>query len=219
MDELIEQIDESTGRRYIVWQGVKWWLWENKNNYYVSQCWGRGKAKILQRELLGLTDRYTQVYAKDGNMRNLSLDNLATCRLGTRNHAGTKRTDYIEYDDKRFYAFRKGYWYSKVYGFLHRYVWAQHNGPIPHGYTIHHIDMDKNNNNIENLQCLSYSEHSKVHGKTSKWVGSKANKQQLKKAGEKARAWHASPEGRAWHSEHARKCGFGKFNRKNQVSI
>jgi uncharacterized protein YjcR len=43
---------------------------------------------------------------------------------------------------------------------LHRYVWETHYGEIPPGYDIHHLDRDRTNNNIENLELISHSEHS-----------------------------------------------------------
>jgi hypothetical protein len=50
----------------------------------------------------------------------------------------------------------------------YRKIYEQHFGPIPkdnHGrsYQIHHIDGDKNNNNIENLLCLSIEAHYQLH--------------------------------------------------------
>ncbi len=46
----------------------------------------------------------------------------------------------------------------------HRYIWEQyHKKPIPPGYQIHHIDGDKLNNKIENLQMISNSDHQKLH--------------------------------------------------------
>jgi len=36
-------------------------------------------------------------------------------------------------------------------------------GEIPKGFEIHHIDGDKDNNNISNLEILSASEHQKKH--------------------------------------------------------
>jgi alpha-D-ribose 1-methylphosphonate 5-triphosphate diphosphatase PhnM len=45
----------------------------------------------------------------------------------------------------------------------HRWVWEQTNGPIPKGYVIHHIDHDKTNNDISNLQCLTVREHHQLH--------------------------------------------------------
>ena len=46
---------------------------------------------------------------------------------------------------------------------LHRAVWKAFFGDIPDGYEIHHCDGNKDNNNIENLQCLSKSEHASRH--------------------------------------------------------
>jgi hypothetical protein len=45
----------------------------------------------------------------------------------------------------------------------HRYIWERSNGPIPDGYVIHHIDGNKTNNNIENLQLLSKINHTRIH--------------------------------------------------------
>lgn len=47
---------------------------------------------------------------------------------------------------------------------IHREVWRYHHGDIPDGCEIHHIDEDKANNLIENLQCLTRNEHRQVHG-------------------------------------------------------
>ena len=37
---------------------------------------------------------------------------------------------------------------------LHRYVWECNYGEIPKGYHIHHIDENKGNNSIENLELI-----------------------------------------------------------------
>ena len=47
--------------------------------------------------------------------------------------------------------------------FLHRAVYSYYCGEIPEGYVIHHIDRNKSNNNIENLQCVTIQEHSDIH--------------------------------------------------------
>lgn len=57
----------------------------------------------------------------------------------------------------------RGYMYNNTNGVLHRKVWECYNGPIPEGYDIHHKDGDKSNNNIDNLELLSHSEHAKHH--------------------------------------------------------
>jgi len=48
---------------------------------------------------------------------------------------------------------------------LHREVWKAFNGEIPAGYDIHHIDLNLDNNDISNLQCLPKSVHRELHAK------------------------------------------------------
>lgn len=49
------------------------------------------------------------------------------------------------------------------YQFEHRRVWEDANGPIPDGHIIHHINGDKLDNRLENLQCLRRYDHSQEH--------------------------------------------------------
>ena len=51
---------------------------------------------------------------------------------------------------------------GKLY-LAHRWIWEQENGAIPDGYVIHHDDGNKTNNDLSNLQCVSRSEHSRLH--------------------------------------------------------
>jgi len=45
----------------------------------------------------------------------------------------------------------------------HRAVWEEHNGKIPEGFMIHHINNDKKDNRIENLELVSRKEHGLKH--------------------------------------------------------
>lgn len=56
-----------------------------------------------------------------------------------------------------------GKYYRKSRTFLHRDVWVFHNGPIPKGYHIHHVDENAANNTIENLQMVWGSTHLSEH--------------------------------------------------------
>ena len=49
-------------------------------------------------------------------------------------------------------------------------VWKQHYGEKPYGYHIHHIDGNRDNNDISNLECLHPDEHAKRHGYISNLV-------------------------------------------------
>lgn len=48
---------------------------------------------------------------------------------------------------------------------IYKLVWTLFNGPIPKGYCVHHIDHNKLNDRLDNLQLMTLSEHSTHHGK------------------------------------------------------
>jgi len=67
------------------------------------------------------------------------------------------------YDGKTFTLRNNGY-FSLTSGnrtLMHRYVWEKEKGAIPDNYDIHHLNGIKSDNRIENLECLSKSEHTK----------------------------------------------------------
>lgn len=75
-------------------------------------------------------------------------------------------TEMIEYNGENYTRNNKGYW-RKTAGdreLLHRQKWIDKNGAIPQNYQIHHIDEDKDNNELSNFQLLRIDEHSKLHG-------------------------------------------------------
>jgi hypothetical protein len=80
----------------------------------------------------------------------------------------TKRLPFIMYDGLKWTISKStGYYRStthrKNHLSLHRYVWEKHNGKIPKGYDIHHLDGDKTNNDISNLECLPKPEHTRKY--------------------------------------------------------
>ena len=50
---------------------------------------------------------------------------------------------------------RKGHMYHAL---KHRYIWEQHNGPIPEGYVVIFLDGNRQNFNIDNLALVKRSE-------------------------------------------------------------
>ncbi len=85
---------------------------------------------------------------------------------------------------------------------LHRTVWQYHNGDIPKGYHVHHIDGNKSNNSIENLALLPGKEHLSNHMKEPERV--EKSRQSIHKAVKAATVWHGTSEGAEWHSKHAK---------------
>src|SRR5689334_25155265 len=106
---------------------------------------------------------------------------------------------------KTFYLDKKtGYWISTSCPKIraHVWVWINHNGDIPKKHHIHHIDENKSNNNIENLRCIHYHEHYRLHITEEKREWSRKWIEVIRPLTKK---WHASEEGLQWHSKHGLK--------------
>lgn len=74
-----------------------------------------------------------------------------------------KKLQYVEFNGNKYTINNCGY-YRKTNSnrqLLHIDVWEYHNSKIPTGYDIHHIDHDKTNNLITNLELYTKSEHSR----------------------------------------------------------
>lgn len=67
---------------------------------------------------------------------------------------------------------KRGYWviYLPQIGWkkYHQYVWEQNYGKIPEGMVVHHINLDRLDNRIENLQMMPNKAHTKLHYKLRK---------------------------------------------------
>lgn len=47
---------------------------------------------------------------------------------------------------------------------MHRVVWWLAHGAIPDDWDVHHMDHDRTNNDLANLQALSKADHARLHG-------------------------------------------------------
>lgn len=73
---------------------------------------------------------------------------------------------FIIYDNIKFTPSGHGYYRATIrtkHISLHRYKYEKEIGKIPEGYDIHHIDGNKQNNDLSNLECLSKSDHTKKY--------------------------------------------------------
>lgn len=108
--------------------------------------------------------------------------------------------------DGRKFTLSKGKKYhynSNLRKHLHQYVWEKHNGEIPKGYEIHHIDFNTMNNDINNLVMLTIKEHKQIHRDSLTKERLEFLRENLdKNVRPKASEWHKSKEGSEWHKKH-----------------
>lgn len=81
----------------------------------------------------------------------------------------------------------------------HRWVWICHHGYIPSTLDIHHKDGDKSNNEIDNLEAISRSDHLKKH-----WEEGHYDLEQRRKQLSEARTWLKTPQGKEKQSKDAK---------------
>lgn len=70
-----------------------------------------------------------------------------------------------EYDGIKFTLRNTGYYSMTTNNrqLMHRYIWQKEKGAIPDGWDIHHINGEKWDNRIDNLECLPKSEHTRLY--------------------------------------------------------
>lgn len=74
-----------------------------------------------------------------------------------------KPLPFLSFNGNKYTLRNHGY-YSMTYGkrtMMHRDVWEYYNGKIPKKHDIHHINHNKADNRIENLELYTKSEHAK----------------------------------------------------------
>jgi len=109
--------------------------------------------------------------------------------------------------DKKFYQDKKtGYWISTTSPRIraHVWVWKYHWQIVPHGYHVHHINEDRSDNRIDNLELIHKSRHMSHHMSTEE--RKEFSRKQAEKIRPLTKAWHASEEGREWHRKHGIEC-------------
>jgi hypothetical protein len=103
---------------------------------------------------------------------------------------------YQEFNAKRYHLYKNEKYYSRGRRRLHIVVYEFFNGKVEKGFHVHHIDEDRSNNHISNLEKLQSKKHQSHHMQ-------KADKDMLRArmahASSFAPEWHRSPDGIAWH--------------------
>lgn len=76
---------------------------------------------------------------------------------------------FVVYDGVRWHERKSGYYSNGRRGLLHRWVWRLERGDIPDGMQVHHINHDRGDSRVENLDLVSRAEHLRIHPRDSKW--------------------------------------------------
>ena len=126
---------------------------------------------------------------------------------------GFMSKEYRIYFGKKFSKQKDGYWANMMPIHAHRWVWINHHGAIPKGMDIHHKDGDKSNNEIENLEMLSRSDHLKEHWKCPKLR--EQRRRLLDEQRPKVHEYLRSEEGRKKQSESSKKA----WKKRKSVSV
>ena len=70
-----------------------------------------------------------------------------------------------DFDGKRYWL--GGKYFMRHGKRLHRAVWEKAHGPIPKGSHIHHINEQRDDNRLANLECIPARAHKEHHGKAN----------------------------------------------------
>lgn len=90
--------------------------------------------------------------------------------------------------------------------YLHCLIWEDFYGrSVPKGYVIHHLNGDKIDNRIQNLQCVESNTHKRFHNKGK--ILSEETKEKISK--NNARYW----KGKTFSEEHKRKKSLSQMGR------
>lgn len=117
---------------------------------------------------------------------------------------------FQEFNGKKYYLYPKARYFTKSNKRMHRVVWEYHNGIIPKGYDIHHVDGNPHNNDIKNLNIVLRSLHQRFTMKQRFKNDPEWAKKFMDKGKECAKKWHSSKEGIEKHRQQAIDSRFGK---------
>ena len=67
------------------------------------------------------------------------------------------------YDNRHWRRDSNGYWVDGKHIYQHVYVWEQaHQATVDKGDVVHHLNRDKSDNQIMNLQLMTRGEHTRL---------------------------------------------------------
>lgn len=164
---------ENCGKlRYFTKQQIR-----KNNHFYCSEkClnkkrpkpWNKGLTKETDIRLKNISEKSKQQMFREyaSGMRDKN-------KIIEKAHQAVRKKGLERFKrEPRRYVSKRGYWIIYVPGIgdikEHHHIWKKQFGEIPQGYHLHHINLNRLDNRIENLQLIPKKEHAKLHDKLRK---------------------------------------------------
>lgn len=104
---------------------------------------------------------------------------------------------------------------------LHLSVFEFHGGKRLNGYELHHVDFNKENNDVLNIISIPIAEHKKIHTEQRKEkYGNSWNAENIKKAHVGRDAWHKTESYKQWLKDTSlQRSEWGRKSNENKIKI
>lgn len=143
--------------------GQEFWPRWNKLIYCSRKCANEARRRALSKQVTRTCENCGRAYTVKPSKANVSRFCSARCRSRwVATHMPRKRKPYII--DSSGYRL---VWVGDRYRPEHIVVWERAHGPIPPGYVVHHKNLNRQDNRLENLQLMTRAEHIALHNRIS----------------------------------------------------
>lgn len=128
---------------------------------------------------------------------------MSKCETVIFNGIKFRRYPESKHQHLRRYFYPSGNYQRRGIQALHIEIWKSVHGPVPSGSHIHHKNLDPLDNSLDNLECVTPTEHAREHFAEPDRL--EKGREHINRIRPLAVLWHKSKEGREWHRQHGTK--------------